>query len=113
MYKIIGENIKRLSDGATIPKTPGNRDYAQLLADIKEHGTGIVEGADVIEPDYVTLRTGPDGYTTLAEQMDILTKEGVETLQAINQAVKDKFPKTITGGTTIAPLPYWIIEACN
>ena len=110
MYKTTeNECIKRLSDGANIPKAYGNRDYNRFLEDIKEHGFGIVEGADVVEPDYVALRTGPDGYLPIPEQMDILTKDGVEALQSINNAVKEKFPKTIMGGVMIAPLPDWII----
>lgn len=108
MYKIQDDSILRLSDGATIPQAPENRDYAQFRADIKEQGSGIIEGADVVEPDYITLRTGPDGYAPLPEQLDILTKEGVEALQTLNNAVKEKFPKTITGGTRIAPLPDWV-----
>ncbi|MCP3941502.1 MAG: hypothetical protein GY710_08480 [Desulfobacteraceae bacterium] len=112
MYKIMtsNESIKRLSDNAVIPHAPGNKDYNQFLADIKEHGTDIVQGADIIEADYIALRTGVDGYLPVSEQMDILTKDGVEALQAVNNAVKEKFPKTITGGVSTAPLPDWISE---
>ncbi len=110
MYKITEhDSIKRQSDGASLPKTPGNRDYQQFLEDIKEYGSGIVEGADIVEPDYVALRTGPEGYLPIPDQMDILTKDGFTALQAVNQAVKDKYPKTITGGISIAPLPEWVL----
>lgn len=109
MYKIAANNdIIRISDGATIPKAPGNRDYNQLVANIQEHGTGIVEGADVIEPDYIALRTGSDGYASIGDQLDVLTQEGIEAFQALNNAVKEKYPKTITGGTSIAALPSWV-----
>ncbi|MCP3942228.1 MAG: hypothetical protein GY710_12180 [Desulfobacteraceae bacterium] len=110
MYKIQSDDIIiRLSDNAAIPKAPGNKDYNQFIADIEEHGPDIVQGADIIEPDYIALRTGSDGYLPVSEQMDILTKGGVEALQALNNAVKDKFPKTITGGVSTAPLPDWIL----
>lgn len=110
MYKIVNdEKIKRLSDGALIPRAPGNRDYDQFVADVSALGAGIVEGADVIESDYVALRTGPDGYPPIAEQLDVLTKEGIAVFQAVNQAVKDKYPKTVTGGISIAPLPDWVL----
>ncbi len=111
MYKLSsGDNIQRVADGVNIPKAPGNRDYTQFLDDIKEHGTNIVEGADVVELDYSTLRTGPDGYLPMDKQMEILTESGVEALQAANNAIKEKFPKTITGGKSIAPLPDWVID---
>jgi len=29
------------------------------------------------------------------------------------QAVKDKYPKTIIGGTTIGPIPGWVQEAVD
>ncbi|MCP3943906.1 MAG: hypothetical protein GY710_20835 [Desulfobacteraceae bacterium] len=114
MYKIQNDDIiVRLSNNAAIPKAPGNKDYNQFIADIKAHGTDIVEGADIIEPDYIALRTGPEGYAPTSEQLDILTKQGVEALQAVNNAVKEKYPKTITGGVSIAPLPDWILNESN
>ncbi|MCP3941385.1 MAG: hypothetical protein GY710_07870 [Desulfobacteraceae bacterium] len=114
MYKIQSDDIIiRLSDNAAIPKAQGNKDYNQFLADVKEYGTGIVKGADVIEPDYIALRTGPEGYVPTSEQLDILTKQGVKALQAVNNTVKEKYPKTITGGVSIAPLPDWILNESN
>lgn len=114
MYKMTGSNnIKRLSDNAVIPISSGNRDYTRFLEDVKEHGTGIVEGADVVEPDYIIFRTGPDGYLPVSEQMDILTKDGLEAFQAANNAVKQRFPKTITGGESTAPLPDWVVQVAQ
>jgi hypothetical protein len=52
MYKLLDESIKRTEDGAFIPTDPSNRDYQQFLQDVKVNGLTIVEGADVIEPDY-------------------------------------------------------------
>ncbi len=66
-------SIKRLSDNASIPKDSGNRDFQQFLQDVKVNGISIVEGADVVEPDYVALRTGVDGYASTCEQLGMQT----------------------------------------
>jgi len=109
MYKLNKGSIKRLSDGASIPKSEDNRDYQQFLQDVKVNGTSIVEGSDVVEPDYVALRTGVDGYAPTGEQLGMIA-DG--TQEAHVAEVKAKFPKTITGGTTIADVPAWVqIEA--
>ena len=98
-------SITRLSDNASIPQAEGNRDYQQFLQDVKVHTVSIVEGADVVEPDYVALRTGADGYASIGEQLGMQT-DG--TWDAHVAEVKAKFPKTITGGTTIADVPAWV-----
>jgi hypothetical protein len=106
MYKLTEHNsIQRLSDNASIPQAEGNRDYQQFLQDVKSQGISIVEGADVVEPDYVALRTGQDGYASTGEQFGMQT-DG--TWDAHIAEVKAKFPKTITGGTTIADIPEWV-----
>jgi hypothetical protein len=105
MYKLNENSIQRLSDNASIPQAEGNRDYQQFLQDVKVNGLTIVEGADVIEPDYVALRTGVDGYTSTGEQLGMIA-DG--TQEAHVAEVKAKFPKTITGGTTIADVPAWV-----
>ena len=110
MYKLLDESIKRTEDGAFIPTDPSNRDYQQFLQDVKVNGLTIVEGADVIEPDYVALRTGVDGYASTGEQFGMQT-DG--TWDAHIADVKTRFPKTITGGTTIADVPAWVQEEAD
>jgi len=115
MYKLIQNlnnsySITRLSDIASIPQADGNRDYQQFLQDVKTQGTSIVEGSDVVEPDYVALRTGVDGYASTGEQFGMQT-DG--TWDAHIAEVKAKFPKTITGGTTIADVPAWVQEEAD
>ena len=105
MYKLHEHSITRLSDNASIPQAEGNRDYQQFLQDVKKEGISIVEGADVVEPDYVALRTGVDGYASTGEQLGMQT-DG--TWDAHVADVKTRFPKTITGGTTIADVPAWV-----
>ena len=110
MYKLNEDSITRLSDNASIPMAEGNRDYRQFLQDVKKQGISIVEGSDVVEPDYVALRTGEDGYASVTEQLGMQTDGTWDTHVA---EVKAKFPKTITGGTTIADVPAWVQEAAD
>ncbi len=110
MYKLKENSIKRTSDNSLIPLAEGNRDYQQFLQDVKVNGIGIVEGVDVVEPDYVALRTGVDGYASTGEQFGMQT-DG--TWDAHVAEVKAKFPKTITGGTTIADVPAWVQEEAD
>ena len=115
MYKLetiktTGETVIKRNDGANIPQAEGNRDYQQFLQDVKKEGISIVEGADVVEPDYVALRTGVDGYASTGEQFGMQT-DG--TWDAHVAEVKAKFPKTITGGTTIADVPAWVQEEAD
>tara|TARA_R110000787_G_C13170930_1_gene420699 strand:- start:51 stop:389 length:339 start_codon:yes stop_codon:yes gene_type:complete len=107
MYKLLEHGVTRLSDNAWIPQAEDNIGYQQFLQEVKEHTVSIVEGADVVEPDYATLRTGKDGYASTGEQFGMQT-DG--TWDAHIAEVKAKFPKTITGGTTIADVPAWVQE---
>ena len=80
-------------------------DYQQFLTDVAEQGTGIVEGETVVEPDYIALRTGADGYASVEKQLEMQV-DG--TWDAHIADVKARYPKTITGGTSIADLPQWV-----
>ena len=54
-------------------------------------------------------------HSTQAIQKKTVKKGDVleaSTIAAI-QAVKDKYPKTITGGTTIGEVPDWVQEAAD
>ncbi len=110
MYKLNENSIQRLSDNVFIPLAEGNRSYQQFLQDVKVNGISIVEGADVVEPDYVALRTGVDGYASTGEQLGMIA-DGTQVAHVAE--VKAKFPKTITGGTTIADVPAWVQEAAD
>ena len=107
MYKLNEETIQRLSDNAFIPQDEGNRDYQQFLQDVKIHTISIVEGADVIAPDYVALRTGADGYASTGDQLGMIAAGGTTHADHV-AAVKTEFPKSNTGGTTIAAIPSWV-----
>ena len=110
MYKLNENTIQRLSDTAFIPQADGNRDYQQFIQDVAEQGIGIVEGKDVIAPDYVALRTGVDGYAPIGDQLDMQYKG---TWEAHIEDVKTRFPKTNTGSTTIADVDDWVQEKAD
>ena len=111
MYKLNEHSsIQRLSDNANIPTDPSNRDYQQFLQDVKVNGLTIVEGADVIEPDYIALRTGVDGYASTGEQLGMIA-DGTQVAHVAD--VKTRFPKTITGGKSIADVPAWVQEEAD
>ena len=110
MYKLTENSIQRTSDNAGIPLAEGNRDYQQFIQDVAEQGIGIVEGKDVIAPDYVALRTGVDGYASTGDQLDMQYKG---TWEAHIEDVKTRFPKTNTGSTTIADVDDWVQEKAD
>ena len=98
----------------SIPQNPANRDYQQFIQDVAEQGIEIVEGPDIIEPDYATLRS--QEYPSREEQLDMMYWDkvnGTTVWEDTIQAIKDKYPKTITGGTTIGPIPDWVQEAVD
>ena len=118
MYKIIQntglpDQIYRKSDSAWIPKDSANTDYQQFLKDVKEHGIEIVEGPDIVTPDYKTARQNE--YPHIREQLDQLywdLKNGrLDTgdwIQNITK-IKLKHSKSNTGKITIGELPQWVI----
>ena len=90
----------------SVPNDPANSDYQLILDWINEGNTPT--GPDVIEPDYVALRTGPDGYAPIHEQLAMQT-DG--TWDAHVADVKTRFPKSNKGSTTIGDVPQDILDA--
>ena len=110
MYKITSDNsIKK--GNSYIPLDSANSDYQQFIQDVAEQGMGIVEGPDVIELSYVELRTLD--YPSYADQFDKIYHEGVDAWKADIQTIKDRHPKTVTGGTTIGEVPDWVQTAAD
>ena len=113
MYKITSDN--NIKKGNTfIPLNPANRDYQQFVQDVAEQGLSIVEGPDVDEPSYAELRATE--YPSREDQFDMMYWDkinGTTTWEDTIQAVKDKYPKSITGGTTIGEVPAWVQEAVD
>jgi len=117
MYKLIKtiNNEYYLMDGNTqysLAEESGF--YQQFIQDVAEQGIEIVEGPDIIEPDYAALRS--QEYPSRDEQLDMMYWDkvnGTTVWEDTIQAIKDKYPKTITGGTTIGEVPAWVMEEVN
>ena len=117
MYKIQrdpidgSENIIfRKSDGTFIPRDTINRDYQQFVDDIYTNGIGIVEGADYVGVTTYTEARRTE-YPPLEEQLDKIYHNGIDAWKADIKVIKDKYPKTQVGITSIAPLPDWVNTA--
>ena len=116
MYKIIisdlgDESIKRISDGAFIPRYSDNTDYQQFLKDVKEQGIDIVEGADVVTvvtEDYAIARK--KAYGTIEDQLDKIYHKGLDAWKSDILAIKDAIPKTQEYVTSISvkSVPDWV-----
>ena len=89
-----------------VPNDPANSDYQAILDWINEGN--LPEGPDVVEPDYIALRTGPEGYASTGDQLG-MQYDG--TWEDHVKEVKEKFPKTITGGVTIGEVPQELLDA--
>ena len=101
------EDILNLELNISIPKDSANMDYQQFLQDVRTHGVGIVEGADVeTQISYVDARIAE--YPPLQEQLDKIYHSGVNAWKADIKEIKDKHPKTQVAITTVADLPDWI-----
>ena len=114
MYKITTENQISISSNTIICVREDNYLYQQFIQDVAEQGIEIVEGPDIIEPDYATLRQ--QEYPSREEQFDMQYHDqvnGTTTWRDAIQAIKDKYPKTITGGTNIGTIPAWVQEAVD
>ena len=118
MYKIfnsaVSDEIFIIKDGTWILKNSNSTSYKKFIQDVAEQGMSIVEGPDVVQPSYAELRAA--NYPSREEQFDMQFHDqvnGTTTWRDTIQAIKDKYPKTITGSTTIGPIPAWVQEAVN
>ena len=112
MYKILTNVIKK--ENYFIPQDPANSDYQKFIQDVAEQGIEIVEGPDIIEPSYQELRAAE--YPSLQDQQDMQYWDqvnGTTVWRDTIEAIKTKYPKTITGGTTVGEVPSWIQEAAD
>jgi hypothetical protein len=113
MYKIYGDNQNRIIKGnKCFSNASTNRDYQRFIQDVAEQGMSIVEGPDVVEPSYSDLRI----YPSIQDQLDMQFHDqvnGTTTWKDTIQEIKERHPKTITGGTTVGEVPAWVQEAVN
>ena len=115
LYKLTGNDsegnkigtIIRTTDKASIPIDTENRDYQQFVDNIYEQGIGIVEGADYVGVTTYTEARKAE-YPPIEDQLDKIYHSGIDAWKADIKVIKDKYPKTQIGITSIAPLPDWI-----
>ncbi len=105
----ITTSIMNIDTGINCPVCPGNSEYDQFLADVKDQGISIVEGPDIVTESYVALRVKE--YPSIEEQFDMQfwdNENGTSHWKDTIETIKNKYPKTISATTTIGPLPEWV-----
>ena len=110
MYKLISDVIIKISDNVSIPIDPENRGYQQFVEDIYEKGLEIVEGADYVGVTTYTEARAAE-YPPIVDQLDKIYHSGIDAWKADIKVIKDKYPKTQVGITSIAPIPDWVNTA--
>ena len=104
------DGIIDLDYGWNIPKSDDNRYYQQFVEDLYKEGRGIVEGADYVGVvSYTDARRAE--YPPIEDQLDKIYHSGVNAWKADIKIIKDKYPKTQVGITSIAPIPDWVNTA--
>ena len=113
MYKLFKDSltntysIQKVGTQISFLPDPANREYQQFVDDIYKKGIEIVEGANIeTQISYVDARVAE--YPPIVDQLDKIYHEGVDAWKADIKVIKDKYPKTQVGITSIAPLPSWI-----
>ena len=112
---LAGEEIFSISavlDGVVhgIPLDNSNRHYQQFVDDIYEQGIGIVEGVDYVGVTTYTEARAAE-YPPIVDQLDKIYHSGIDAWKADIKVIKDKYPKTQVGITSIAPIPDWVKTA--
>ena len=105
----VSTSILNKDTGIICPQCTGNKEYDQFLQDVKEQGIGIVEGPDIVTPDYKEQRLAE--YPSLTDQQDMQywdAVNGTTTWKDKINEIKTKYPKTNTGSTTVGDLPSWV-----
>ena len=90
-----------------IPLDNSNRHYQQFVDDIYEQGIGIVEGVDYVGVTTYTEARAAE-YPPIVDQLDKIYHNGIDAWKADIKAIKDKYPKTQVGITSIEPIPEWV-----
>ena len=104
------DTIIKLDGGWSIPRASGNRHYQEFVEEIYTNGLGIVEGADYVGVTTYTEARKAE-YPLIEDQLDKIYHSGIDAWKSDIKVIKDKYPKTQVGITSIAPLPDWINAA--
>ena len=97
----------------SIPIVVDNTDYQQFIQDAKTIGiASCVEGPTVgVTTAYDIARQAE--YPSIVDQLDKIYHGGVDAWKADIKAIKDKYPKTQVGVTTVAAVPSWVQTEVN
>ena len=110
-YKIYGDNQNIILKGNTsFSNSLENRHYREFVEDLYKEGLGIVEGADYVGVTTYTEARAAE-YPPIVDQLDKIYHEGIDAWKADIKVIKDKYPKTQVGITSIAPIPDWVNKA--
>ncbi len=103
----VSTSILNKDTGIICPKCTGNIEYDQFLQDVKKEGLDIVEGPTVgVTTAYTIARQAE--YPSIEDQLDKIYHTSLTAWKADIKAIKDKYPKTQVGVTTIAAVPDWV-----
>ena len=116
-YKITGENSDQVrlvnDDGSVTVFGKDNWVYDQFLAEVREVGiANCVEGPTVgVTTDYRVARVTE--YPSIVDQLDKIYHNGVDAWKTDIKIIKDKYPKSQVGVTTVAEVPDWVQTEVN
>ena len=102
-----GWDILNVESKISIPRDSSNRYYQQFVDDIYTNGLEIVEGADYVGVTTYTESRRAE-YPPIVDQLDKIYHSGIDAWKADIKVIKDKYPKTQVGITSIAPIPDWV-----
>ena len=105
-----GWDILNVESKISIPRDSGNSDYLRFVNDIYINGIEIVEGADYVGVTTYTEARRAE-YPPLEEQLDKIYHSGIDAWKADIKVIKDKYPKTQVGITSVASIPDWVNTA--
>ena len=104
------DTIIKLDGGWSIPRASGNRHYQEFVEEIYTNGLGIVEGADYVGVTTYTEARKAE-YPPIEDQLDKIYHSGIDAWKSDIKVIKDKYPKTQVGITSIASIHDWINAA--
>tara|TARA_B100000282_G_scaffold181565_1_gene131881 strand:+ start:963 stop:1541 length:579 start_codon:yes stop_codon:yes gene_type:complete len=113
MYKLFKDtltdtySIHKVGTQISFLPDPANREYQQFVNDIYKKGIGIVEGADYVGVTTYTEARAAE-YPPIVDQLDKIYHSGIDAWKTDIKVIKDKYPKTQVGITSIAPIPDWV-----
>ncbi len=116
MYKLFKDtltdtySIHKVGTQISFLPDPANREYQQFVNDIYKKGIGIVEGADYVGVTTYTEARAAE-YPPIVDQLDKIYHSGIDAWKTDIKVIKDKYPKTQVGITSIAPIPDWVKTA--